>query len=68
MSFDAFAKLRVLEISLPFVFGQAVGCFEDGTPPRRSPVVANPSVEEQRACETRLLEMLPPSVKIVRFA
>lgn len=69
VSFAAFARLRVLEIALPFVFGQAVVGFEDGTaPPRRSDKVADPSAGEQRACATRLLEMLPPSVETVRFA
>ncbi|KAK8115669.1 hypothetical protein PG984_012171 [Apiospora sp. TS-2023a] len=68
MSFAAFAKLRVLEISLPFVFGQAVVCFTHGTPPRRNSDVANPSPEQQRSCETRLLEMLPRSIETVRFA
>ncbi|KAK7991294.1 hypothetical protein PG988_000088 [Apiospora saccharicola] len=68
MSFAAFDKLRVLEIVLPFVFGQAVVCFGRGTPPRRNRDVANPSPAQQRACETRLLEMLPLSIETVRFA
>ncbi|KAK7931016.1 hypothetical protein PG985_001728 [Apiospora marii] len=68
VSLAAFARLRVLEISLPFVFGQAVLCLENGSRPRRCHGAADPSAAEQRACAARLLEMLPPSVETVRFA
>ncbi|KAK8070274.1 hypothetical protein PG994_006890 [Apiospora phragmitis] len=65
MSFAAFTKLQVLEISLPFVFGEDVVCLAEGTA-RRQEDAGDPSDSEQSECATRVREMLPASIETVR--
>ncbi|KAK8085821.1 hypothetical protein PG997_007092 [Apiospora hydei] len=61
ISFAACAALRVLEVSLPYVFGEDVVCLEEGTVLR----AADPSGEAHKG---RVCDMLPQSVETVRFA
>ncbi|KAK8044046.1 hypothetical protein PG993_004070 [Apiospora rasikravindrae] len=67
MSFAACTALRVLEVSLPYVFGEDVVCLEEGTVRRRADE-GDPSEAQQRACAARVREILPASIETVRFA
>lgn len=67
MSFVKFMALRVLEISLAFVFGGDVVCYDEGTVHRLKDI-DDPSEAQQRECAERLVEMLPESLETIRFA
>jgi hypothetical protein len=67
MVFRDFSNLKILEISLPFIFGQETLQFGKNKP-RRDPEALNPTLQDMQASKGRLVDMLPTSIETLRLA
>jgi hypothetical protein len=68
MIFGDFNCLKILEISLPFVFGQETLQFDEGTGKGRIEGSPNPTENDLKSMSKRLLDMVPISIEEIRFA
>jgi hypothetical protein len=67
MTFSDFTCLKVLEISLPFVFGQEALRFAEGTPNERIKGSSDPTENDLKSMRKRLIDMVPQSIEEIRF-
>ncbi len=68
VTFSDFACLKVLEISLPFVFGQEALQFAEGGCPHRIQGSPDPTEKDLKSMSRRLIDMVPMSIERMRFA
>lgn len=68
MNFNDFSCLKILEISLPFVFGQEALQFDEGAVYGRIKGSPDPTINDLNSMNKRLIEMIPLGIKELRFA
>jgi hypothetical protein len=62
VTFSDFTCLKVLEISLPFVFGQEALQFDEGTRNGRIKGSPDPTENDLKSMSKRLIDMVPITV------
>jgi len=68
MTFNDFNSLKILEISLPFVFGQKALQFDKGPRTRRIQSSPDPTENDLKSMSKRLIDIAPTSIEEIRFA
>jgi len=68
MTFSDFTCLKILEISLPFVFGQEALQFTEGAPTGRIKGSPDPTENDLKSMSKRLINMVPQSIEEIRFS
>jgi hypothetical protein len=68
VTFSDFTCLKMLEISLPFVFGQEALQFTEGTCGGRINGSPDPTENDLKSMSKRLIDMVPQSIEEIRFS
>jgi hypothetical protein len=67
VTFSDFTCLKILEISLPFVFGQEALQFDEGTRNERIKGSPDPTENDLKSMSKRLIDMVPHSIEELSF-